>query len=186
MTRKILKTGLLLTLVIFVVFPLGSVFAQQKIKPIQKPSQNKAFPLKLKADLEIFGIGNKTWEGSECSACSNILTRVGALYLHDLTVGIMCHSSNRVKKTGGTVRVTYYDLIQGKNITISKRFSNLSCQTQPRDTLVTLVNHPILIKLSTGIRAIVSPSAPIEDSNPVNNRMTTNDPNKMCINNIVY
>jgi len=186
MKSKKLILSLLFGLVILTIVYLSSGLAQQKeVTPLIKPDiikPDKIPPIIVKADLSIFAVGNKHWENRECSACSNILARVGALYLNDLTVGVMCNSS-KVRQVNGIVKVTYYDISQGKTVTKTKPF-NVSCR-QPRDTLVTIVNHPLLIKRSTGIRAEVTPIK-VVDPNPANNVKTENNPNNLCVHHMIY
>lgn len=178
MKSRILKAGLLFTLVVFAVFSLGSAFAQP---PIYKPKPPISNPnvLRGQADLSITGIGVKHWGngvgcsvGGGCSSCCDTLSSVGAAYLNDLTVEVTCYPRNypgNLKKTNGTVEVTYYDLVQGRTVIKSKHFVNLTCQRQVW-LHFTVVNHPLLIKIGRGIKATVTPDGPVDDPNPGNNR----------------
>lgn len=138
----------------------------------------------LTLDLEVYAVGNKSWQGNTCSACADTLKNVNAIYLNDITVGILCYSKT-VRRTNGTVKVTYFDLLKGRTVSVTSKFYNLSCQGQPRDTMVTLVNHPVLIKRSLGITAVVKPERGV-DTNLNNNKVTQTDPNRMCVTNMVY
>ncbi len=171
--------------VIVVLFMTGVVLGQPPVPGPLPPPPPPPPPAK-NVDMRVFNVGNRQWEGRECSACSDILSRVDAIFLNDLTVGVYCDGySSRVREATGTVRVTYYDLSQGRTVTKTKSFT-VACMGQPRDVLVQVVNHPLLIKRSSGIRAEVIPGFGFRDTNRDNNTLTERDPNHMCVMEYVY
>jgi hypothetical protein len=95
-------------------------------------------------DLELRAIYSKQCE------CEN-LPGVNAFYMGDLQV---TYCNNGSIPVSPIVEVAYYGLILGKEVALAKEFPTLSpneCHSE------VIVENPILVKKSTGIRAKIKP-----------------------------
>ncbi|MBX6423525.1 hypothetical protein [Thermosulfurimonas sp. F29] len=140
-------------------------------------------PARIPVDLSIFVAGNKNYV-SGCTPCQSELGKVDAIFLNDITVGIRCSARN-VRSATGTLTVSYYSISAHRIVTQSKTFT-VPCKGQPREVLVTVVNHPLLIGARMGIWAKITPQRPFVDTNPNNNQKVETDPGKMCVMSGVY
>jgi hypothetical protein len=84
-------------------------------------------------------------------------------------------SNNHMKpggaSTGGTLKVTYHDLIAGHLKTVTKTVPTLNPHpTNPWAILeFPVVTTPVLVKKSVGVKAESMPSGPVVDPNLNNN-----------------
>ncbi len=99
--------------------------------------------------------------------CGCELEGVDAFYMANIMVDVANASG---VPTSSTLTLTYHDLVAGPQ-TVIKSISTLnSYPTNPWALQrFVVVNHPVLVKKSTGIRAEIQPTPPTTESNPVNN-----------------
>jgi hypothetical protein len=74
--------------------------------------------------------------------------------------------------TESILTVTYFDLMQGQMVTVTKNLPKMHPYPTNPWTLqrYTVVNHPVLVKKSVGIKAVIKPkSNSINDPVPANN-----------------
>lgn len=175
-TRRILTLVGLITISTAVI--CSQSFAEQKILPqsadmkkLQKPASAPKIsipkiPIPM-TDLKIDAIHS--------SRCKYDLSDVDAFYVADIMVDV---SNNYIQKGGGSttaiLKVTYHDLLTGHPVTVTKNISTLNpYPTDPwRIQMLKVVDHPVLVKKSTGIKAEIQITGMAADSNPSNNVKT--------------
>jgi hypothetical protein len=110
--------------------------------------------------------------------CKCDLSDVDAFYMGNIMVNV----SNNYMQSGGvsttaTLTVTYHDLSSGGPVTVTKNIPTLNpYPTNPWALQnFVVVDHPVLVKRSGGIRAEIQPTGIVVDSNPANNIMIVRD-----------
>ncbi len=146
---------------------------------INRPDIRIPKPVVHKVDLEIWGVGSSRGDGSQhCGACNGELARVDAMYYTNLAVGIRdLQPYDHNVKMNATVKVTYFDLTAGRRVTKTANFT----LHKGGGEIVTVVNHPLLLKKSAGVTAEVSvntavPMIQFRELNPGNNKKTVHEP----------
>lgn len=147
----------------------GSLFAQQRqITPktrIDPRLQTKKLQLLLRTDLRVDVIHS--------SRCKCDLDDVNAFYMANIMVDVSNHKAgNAGVATESVLTVTYYDMNQGKMVTITKNLAKMNPYPTNPWTMqrYVVVNTPVLVKKSIGIKATIKPKASnISDPVPANN-----------------
>lgn len=143
----------------------------QEVKKLQQPQVIKKvdasrLQLRLKTDLRVDVI-----HSSRCQNCD--MPGIDAFYMANILVDVSNHKVGGVgAPTESILTVTYYDLMQGKMVTVTKNLPKLHPYPTNPWTLqrYTVVNHPVLVKKSIGIKAVIKPkSTKITDPVPGNN-----------------
>ena len=121
--------------------------------------------LKLKTDLRVDAI-----HSSHCPSCD--WPGIDAFYMANILVDV---SNYKVGGVGAAVEsiltLTYYDLVQGKMVTVTRNLPKLNpYPTNPWALQrFTVVNHPVLVKKSTGVKAEIKPKgSTVTDPVPAN------------------
>ncbi|MEJ5228204.1 hypothetical protein [Thermodesulfovibrio sp.] len=167
------KVVIIISLIcICAVFVFSVTFAETP----EQPKGQIIGPLNKKTDLRVDNI-----YAANCKTNCD-LNDVDAFYMDKIIVGI----SNNYEKSGGAevaaeIKITYYDLGLGRSVTVTKTSPSIKPHPiNPWLVSVTMVDRPVLVKKSTGIRAEVKiippPLGPrivtITDSDPSNNVKT--------------
>lgn len=144
-----------------------NLFSQQVKKPrtIKKVDAAR-LQLKLKTDLRVDVI-----HSSRCANCD--LPGIDAFYMANIMVDVSNHKAAGVgAPTESILTVTYFDLMQGQMVTVTKNLTKMHPYPTNPWTLqrYTVVNHPVLVKKSVGIKAVIKPKPTnISDPVPANN-----------------
>ena len=166
-----MKKFFIVSAIIFVCVTLmalnTNLFSQQVTKPQTIKKVDRArLPLKLKTDLRVDVI-----HSSRCANCD--LPGIDAFYMGNILVDVSNHKAAGVgAPTESILTVTYFDLMQGQLVTITKNLRKMHPYPTNPWTLqrYTVVNHPVLVKKSVGIKAVIKPkSTNITDPVPANN-----------------
>jgi hypothetical protein len=157
-----------------IVFCLLSAFmvtvlqAQQKVitpKTRTNLKVQKKLVLRLKTDLRVDVIHS--------SRCKCDLRDVGAFYMANIMVDVSNHKVAGVgASTESILTVTYFDMNQGRMVTVTKNLPKMHPYPTNPWTLqrYVVVNHPVLVKAGTGIKAVIKSKATnISDPIPGNN-----------------
>lgn len=165
-----MKKFFMVSAVVFVCISLmalnTNLFSQQVKKPqtIKKVDAAR-LQLNLKTDLRVDVIHS--------SRCPCELPGVNAFYMANIMVDVSNHKVGGVgAPTESILTVTYFDLMQGKMVTITKNLPKMNPYPTNPWTLqrFVVVNTPVLVKKSLGIKAVIKPkSTSITDPVPVNN-----------------
>lgn len=157
--------SIVLAVSVTVIFLAGTIFyvqAQEYKTPRMKldPKQVQAPIAKPKADLRVDVIHS--------TSCACDLPGIDAFYMGNILVDV---SNGSGAATAGTLTVTYHDLSVGHMVTVTKPISTLNpYPTNPWCLqMFKVVDTPVLVKKSVGIKAEIKPSPPVTDSNPANN-----------------
>ncbi|MCP5104254.1 MAG: hypothetical protein GY950_12780 [bacterium] len=163
----------LLIVFICVAFVVSMTYlpAQQQIKKVQtqklRPIDGRLV-LRLKADLRVDII-----HASRCLGCERDFSGVNAFYAGNIMVDVSNHKVGGVgASTESILTVTYFDLMQGRMVTVTKNLPKMHPYPTNPWTLqrYVVVNHPVLVKKSVGIKAVIKPKATnITDPVPANN-----------------
>jgi hypothetical protein len=150
---------------------LNTNLYSQQVKKIQQPQTIKKIDpsrlkLRLKTDLRVDVI-----HSSRCPNCD--LPGIDAFYMANILVDVSNHKVAGVgAPTESVLTVTYFDLMQGQMVTVVKNLPKMHPYPTNPWTLqrYTVVNHPVLVKKSVGIKAVIKPkSTAINDPVPANN-----------------
>lgn len=174
--KKVVTTISLMFICAIFVFSLS--FAEQPMQmkeQVQKPvTPGLKPPISYKTDLAVDNI-----YAANCKTNCD-LNDVDAFYMNKIIVTVSNGSGG--VEVSAEVKITYYDLGQGRSVTVTKTISSIKpYPTNPWVVDVTMVDRPVLVKKSTGIRAEVKPIRPfpgtdiigtVTDSNPSNNVKT--------------
>lgn len=120
------------------------VIPNEKIKDIRDRR-----PLSFSTDLAVSSIF--------AANCKCDLSDVNAFYMNKIIVNI----TNNYEKSGGVevgaeIKLTYFDLGTGRLETVTKPIPSIKpYPTNPWTISVTMVDRPVLVKKSTGIKAEV-------------------------------
>jgi hypothetical protein len=144
------------------------------VDPIKKPNVDtrklKDAKIKLSTDLSVDGIF--------ASRCACDLSDVNALYMNGIYVTV----SNNYQKsggaaTGGTLKVTYHDLVAGHLKTVTKTVPTLKPYPTNPWTMqeFPVVTTPVLIKKSVGITAEFKSNSGVGDPKLSNNKKTVKE-----------
>lgn len=155
---------------VMTIFLAGMIsYAGAQAKQLPQLQQAPVKPLipKPTTDLKVDAIHART--------CKCDLNDVDAFYMGNIMVNV---SNNYMQSggasTSGTLTVTYYNLSTGGPVTVTKSIPTLN--PYPTNPWVlqnfVVVDHPVLVKRSAGIRAEIQPAGIVGDSNPGNNVMT--------------
>jgi hypothetical protein len=147
-----------------------NLFSQQVKKPQTiKKVDTARLQLKLKTDLRVDVI-----HSSRCANCD--LPGIDAFYMGNILVDVSNYKAAGVgAPTESILTVTYFDLMQGQMVTITKNLRKMHPYPTNPWTLqrYTVVNHPVLVKKSVGIKAEIKPrNTSIKDPVPANNMKT--------------
>jgi hypothetical protein len=122
--------------------------------------------LQFKTDLRVDAV-----HSSRCLNCD--LPGIDAFYMANILVDVSNYKVGGVGAAAESIlTVTYYDLMAGKMETVTRELSRLNPYPANPWTLqrYTVVNHPVLVKKSTGVKAEIKPkSSQVMDPVPVNN-----------------
>lgn len=173
------------TLVVLIVFCLSATVSisadKRKLATQPKATKQKLTPqTQIKAGsvaATIPKIADLKVDTIHSYNCACELEGVDAFYMGNIMVDVANASGIA---TTSTLTVTYHDLVAGPQ-TVVKTISTLNpYPTNPWALQrFVVVNHPVLVKKSTGIRAEIQPTPPTTESNPVNNVKIVNRCNIM-------
>jgi hypothetical protein len=163
--KRIAKVSMMIfgaAIFLFLMFSTSYAQGQMKPKETAKPSEKiKPDAVKLSiVDLKIDNI----YTGSACP-CPE-LDRVDALYLDKISVFV---SNVGNVSTGGTIKVTFFSYPTCQLMTMTTTVPNLN-PSEHREYIV--VQGPLLVRKSTGVKAEIRLSGGAADANPANNVMT--------------
>jgi hypothetical protein len=140
----------------------GQVTQPQTIKKVD----TARLQLNLKTDLRVDVI-----HSSRCSNCD--LPGIDAFYMGNILVDVSNHKVGAVGAAAESIlTVTYFDLMQGQMVTVTKNLPKMHPYPTNPWTLqrYVVVNTPVLVKKSVGIKAEIKPkSTNITDPVPANN-----------------
>lgn len=166
-----MKKFFIFSAIIFVCITLMALnthlFSQQVTQPqtIKKVDAAR-LQLNLKTDLRVDVI-----HSSRCSNCD--LPGIDAFYMGNILVDVSNHKAAGVgAPTESILTVTYFDLMQGQMVTVTKNLPKMHPYPTNPWTLqrYTVVNSPVLVKKSVGIKAEIKPkTTTITDPVPANN-----------------
>jgi hypothetical protein len=167
--KKIFRVSAILMVCTVCMISVSPSLAQQ-VKPPPRATITKIDTAKLqlnfKTDLRVDVI-----HSSRCPNCD--LPGIDAFYMTNILVDV---SNYKVGGVGAAVEsiltVTYYDLMQGKMVTVTKNLPKLNPYPTNPWTLqrYTVVNHPVLVKKSVGVKVEIKPKASnVTDPVPANN-----------------
>lgn len=150
-------------------FLTGTLFSQQRVitpkTRVNPQIQKQKLQLLLKTDLRVDVI--------HASRCGCELNGVNAFYMANIMVDVSNHKTGGVGvATESVLTVTYFDLMQGRMVTVTKNLPKMHPYPTNPWTLqrYVVVNHPVLVKKSVGIKAVIKPKATnIKDPVPANN-----------------
>jgi len=144
----------------------GNLMPKQVEKNLKKKVDTSKIQLALKTDLRVDAI-----HSSRCPSCD--LPGIDAFYMTNIMVDISNHKVSGVGvATESILTVTYFDLMKGKIVTITKNLPKLD--TYPSNPWAlqryVCVELPVLVKKSVGIKAEIKPkNSTVVDSIPSNN-----------------
>lgn len=134
----------------------------QKIKKIDASKLTLVFKTDLRVDVI---------HSSRCPNCD--LPGIDAFYMANIMVDVSNHKAAGVGAAVESIlTVTYFDLMQGKLVSVVKNLPKMNpYPTNPWALQrYTVVNHPVLVKKSVGIKAVIkSQKTSITDPVPANN-----------------
>jgi len=144
-----------------------NLFSQQVTQPQTiKKVDTARLQLNLKTDLRVDVI-----HSSRCANCD--LPGIDAFYMGNILVDVSNHKVGSVgAATESILTVTYFDLMQGQMVTITKNLPKM--HPYPTNPWVLqrypVVNNPVLVKKSVGIKAEIKPkTTAVTDPVPANN-----------------
>jgi hypothetical protein len=166
-----MKKFFIVSAIIFVCVTLvalnNNLFSQQVTQPQTiKKVDTARLQLNLKTDLRVDVI-----HSSRCANCD--LPGIDAFYMGNILVDVSNHKVGAVgAATESILTVTYFDLMQGQMVTITKNLPKM--HPYPTNPWVlqrySVVNNPVLVKKSVGIKAVIKPKPTnITDPVPANN-----------------
>jgi hypothetical protein len=160
----------LMTIFLAVTISYGAPPVVQKPLVQQAPKVPRQVLQKPSTDLKVDAV--------HAYRCKCDLGDVDAFYMGNIMVNV----SNNYMQSGGvstaaTITVTYHDLSAGHPVTVTKNIPTLNpYPTNPWALQgFVVVDHPVLVKRSGGIRAEIQPTGIAGDSNPANNIMIVRD-----------
>jgi len=166
-----MKKFFIFSAIIFVCMTLmvlnTQLFSQQVTKPQTITKVDAArLQINFKTDLRVDVI-----HSSRCPSCD--LPGIDAFYMSNILVDVSNHKVSGVgAATESILTVTYFDLMQGKMVTVTKNLPKMHPYPTNPWTLqrYSVVNTPVLAKKSVGIKAEIKPkSTNITDPVPANN-----------------
>ena len=166
-----MKKFFIVSVLIFVCITLVALntnLVSQELKQAQtiKKVDAARLQLKLKTDLRVDVI-----HSSRCASCD--LPGIDAFYMGNILVDVSNHKAAGVGvPTESILKVTYFDLMQGQMVTVTKNLTKMHPYPTNPWTLqrYTVVSNPVLVKKSVGIKAEIKPRPTnITDPVPANN-----------------
>ncbi len=166
--KRFFITGVIALVCLTLMVSLTNLHAQQ-VKKVQSTQITKIdasrLQLRLQTDLRVDII--------HAYRCACDLPGVDAFYMGNIMVDVSNHKvSGRGAKTESILTVTYFDLMQGQMVTITKNLPAMNPYPTNPWTLqrYVVVNSPVLVKKSVGIKAVIKPKPTnITDPVPANN-----------------
>lgn len=179
MKFTIKKTAVLIFIAVFGV--TGFVFADNPAKRVQGPDITKPElsidpkKLKLRTDLSVYHIH------SNSCLCTEDLSNVDAFLMNGMWVDIRnaaCPDTNTQANASGRLRVSYFDMLQGRMVNRLVPFTVNMNGTKS----IKAVSGYVLVKKSIGIKAEIHRiDAPVKDCNSGNDSLAV----KRCLPDIV-
>lgn len=158
----LISTAFICLIFIFSVSNLYSQINKQQHTPTIDKTKLTA---KFKTDLRIDVVHS--------SRCACALPGVDAFYMANIMVDVSNHKTSGVgAATESILTVTFWDLMQNKSVTITKNLPKLHPYSTNPWTLqrYVVVNSPVLVKKSVGIKAVIKPKTLLVfDPVPANN-----------------
>ncbi len=138
---------------------------KRNVQPIKVDASK--LRLRLRTDLRVDVI-----HSSRCYPCQ--MPGIDAFYVKDLMVDVSNHKVGTAgAATASVLEVSYFDLMKGKMVTITRHLPKMNPYPKNVWTLqkYKVLNRPILVKRSVGIKAVIKPKATnINDPVPANNK----------------
>jgi hypothetical protein len=166
-----MKKSFVITTVFMICLTLlaSGVYIDAQVKTLKRPQvktiKGQKFQLSLKTDLRVDII--------HASRCKCDLRDVGAFYMSNIMVDVSNHKAGGFgATTESIIKVTYFDMLQGKMVVVNKTIPKMNPYPKNPWTYqrFVVVNHPVLVKASVGIKAEIKPKASnISDPVPANN-----------------
>lgn len=164
--KTYLKWIMLIACVGLLSVTLAAQDVNKQIKPGTQLIQRGDLVLKLNADLRVDYIHSSNCPNANCE-----LVGVDALYLPNIMVDI---SNGKGSAAESDVEVSYFDLMQGRMVTVIKPAARMNPYPTNPWTMqrFVVVNNPVLIKKSVGVRARITPKGGVTELDPSNNEKT--------------
>lgn len=147
---------------------LNTTLFSQQVKQPQAIKKGDLAKVKLisKSDLKVDVI-----HSSRCPNCD--LPGIDAFYMANILADVSNHKVGGVGvATESILTVTYFDLMQGQMVIVTKNLPKMNPYPTNPWTIqrYTVVNHPVLVKKSVGIKAVIKHKrTTITDPVPANN-----------------